>query len=410
MKNTNIILVTDVPPDIKYTAGQVLNRVISKLPGFHFNTHWLNQSNLENTFSLPRNCRVLFQYNLTRLSFLSSFSNVINSLSRRLPSIKKILLIPKSFIYVASIVPQALVLALRVRNEPARIVWLVVQGDRLVFCYLLVAVLSKKPYVLQQWDPLSWWMDNRQYPKWFQNIMKRLLYHLESRAYMNLVPSDIWRDKLISQKKNALRLDNFIERSILDLSRFVAVREPNVFHAVFIGQIYAKDELTRLIDALKLHLKSKDKKLVIHYYGSSNIEENFDCQFVFHGYMDTKELIESISQWELALLPYPTEILNTETALLSFPSKVRIYLSGGLPILALAPSVSGIHQFLNREYAEYYQNILNECNLDRLINHISDLSYGVMRLRFETARGIVKNNFSEQVELEPLKRMLEKIS
>lgn len=406
MKNMNIALLTDVPPDDKYTAGQVLNGIISKLPKYNFNLHWLNQSNLDDNLHLPDNCKVVHQYSLRRDGFLLFCSRVVNYFGRRWPKASPLLVLPRITIYLISFFLFTMSLAIRMRKEKAGTVWLVVQGDKLVLCYWLAMLISRKPYILHQWDPLSWWMGHRQYPKWSQKIVGSMLSRLESRARLNIVPSDAWRDLLTSQNKKAIRLDNFIEESVFSDRKYISIREPGSFHAVFLGQFYANSELIQLISSLIPILDFHKKKLVIHYFGSGQPPVVAGCHFVSHGYVRRNELIRKISKWELALLPYPVEAGHEETARLSFPSKCRVYMAAGLSILSLAPKLSGVNTFLEKEYRPYYKNFVIDSDIEQFIASIVEKNFLEKQQQYVTARNIARLHFSELTELQPFEKLL----
>ena len=406
-KNMNIIIVSDVPPDPSYTAGQVLNQVISGLNDFDFRFYWFNQSRLNTQVNLPPNCVTVATVDTTYGRVIALLNRICNWCLRKLPLIAKPVFLVKTLLAFASLLGTAVKLGWKVRRDPSQLVWYVVQGERPVITYRIVNWIARKPYVLQQWDPLSWWMGHRGYPRRLIRVVKGLLSRLEAKAIVNIVPSDEWKVQLEAQGKRALRLDNFIQQQLLDDPQFLAVRDPRALHAVFVGQFYAGQELMRTVDTLQSVLGQRGQRLVIHIFGSSTPVHLAGCEIIAHGRLERDALIERISKWDLALLPYPTATGHEETARLSFPSKARIYLAAGLPILACAPVFSGIHRFLEKHYPNHYYNIEVKSLPATFVNNLLHASYAARQSRYLEARNLVSREFSDVAELQPLRRILE---
>lgn len=405
-KNTNIIILSDVPPDSRYTAGQVLHQAIVGLAEFQFHFYWLNQSRLDAQVKLPDNCN---QVDILDTEYGRTIGFVVracNYLMRRLPSLSKPLLAIKGAAALASLTTKSVKLGWRLRRDPSSTIWFVIQGERLVIASLIASWVAQKPYLLQQWDPLSWWMGHRHYPRRFIAIAQGLLSRLEQRALVNIVPSDAWRAQLVAQGKRAIRLDNFIQQPILEESGFRALRDPLTFHAVFVGQFYAGNELVRTVGTLAETVRRSGRDLVIHLFGSSAPVTLAGCTVISHGHLDRNELIRRIAKWDLALLPYPTSVGHEETVRLSFPSKARVYLAAGLPILACAPTISGVHLFLSEHYPHHYCNIEVAGDLSGFVHGLLDASYSARLARFQEARMLVRQEFSETAELQPLRNIL----
>jgi len=405
-KNTNIIILSDVPPDSRYTAGQVLHQAIAGLAEFQFRFYWLNQSRLDAQVKLPANCSQVAILGTEYGRTIGFVVRACNYLMRRLPSLSKPLLAIKGAAAFASLMTKSVKLGWRLRRDPSSTIWFVIQGERLVIASLIASWVARKPYLLQQWDPLSWWMGHRHYPRRFIAIAQRLLSRLEQRALVNIVPSDAWREQLVAQEKRAIRLDNFIQQPILEESGFRALRDPLTLHAVFVGQFYAGNELVRTVSNLAEAVRCSGRDLVIHLFGSSAPVSLAGCKVISHGHLDRNELIRRIAKWDLALLPYPTSAEHEETARLSFPSKARVYLAAGLPILACAPTFSGVHRFLTEHYPHHYCNIEVAGDPSGFVQGLLDASYSTRLARFQEARLLVSQEFSDTAELQPLRNIL----
>jgi len=230
---------------------------------------------------------------------------------------------------------------------------------------------------------------------------------LEKRAYLNIVPSDAWRDHLVSENCKAIRLDNFFDNvNILD-SKPVFLSDKNAYHAVFIGQTYAQDPLRKIINALILICRLHEKKLVLHYYGADKfLLQDIGCEVKIHGRLTRPDLINKIGKWDVALLPYPVSPEFSETANFSFPSKSRIYLAAGLPIISWAPLNSSPDKFYGKFYSNYYVNLLTSPMAHDLILPILSASIVERRMRWVEAQRLLNLEFSSSAELEPFKKIL----
>lgn len=405
-KSMNIIILSDVPPDARYTAGQVLNQTISSLTECQFRFYWFNQSRLNTEVKLPPNCNAIAIVGTTYGRLLTFLVRACNFLLRRAPLFAKPVFAVKTALALASLLATSVKLGLMVRRDPSCLIWFVVQGERPVIAYRIVSWIARKPYLLQQWDPLSWWMEHRQYPRRIIRIARSMLERLEQDALVNIVPSDAWKEQLEAQGKPAIRLDNFIRQQLLDEPRFLAVSDPRALHAVFVGQFYAGQELVRTVEALRSVLQPSGRKLVIHLFGSSAPVHFADSEVISHGHLERDELIRRIAKWDLALLPYPTAAGHEETARLSFPSKARVYLAAGLPILACAPTFSGVHRFLDKHYPNHYYNIEVKNSPFSFVNNLLRASYATRKARYLDARSLVSREFSDVAELQPLRHLL----
>jgi hypothetical protein len=149
--------------------------------------------------------------------------------------------------------------------------------------------------------------------------------------------------------------------------------------------------------------------LVLHYYGSDlSIHEKINCEVINHGYHSHKNLHLNISKYEIALLPYPT-FSNDETARLSFPSKARIYIAAGLPILGFLPDFSGCHNFLEKNYKWQYLNIFmsNFTSTSAFVNKCLNLNYENKKVNYLKSMKIINNFFSSKAEIKNLISYLE---
>jgi hypothetical protein len=300
-------------------------------------------------------------------------------------------------------------LGLHLRRSSARLAWFVVQGEKTVLCYFVASLICGKKLVLQQWDPVTWWMTHKNRPRKLVPLVRGLLERLERRAALNIVPSDAWRERLLAGGKQCIRLDNFFPDPDIGpaVQQMVLVSDPSVVHAVFIGQFYSNNELDLLLEAAGRALGGMGKFLLVHYFGhGSPSATSRHYRIVSHGALPRDELVKRISKWDLALLPYPTEARFADASSLSFPSKSRLYLAAGLPILSWTSKGASPDTFYRQWYGEHYHNAAQDEGLDTFLAKIALATPEQRRVRFSAAQGVVAEKFSYSSEFVPFKNFL----
>ncbi len=420
-KKLNIALVTDVLPDKAYTAGQVLEKIIDCTPQAQFDLYWVNQSNLPDSASLPANT-VLME----TISFSASgsagnaqhvrpafFVPLVRQLVGMLFAHYDHVLAVRHLRYAGSLtkkltksvlVGRRLRKTIKMRNYDA--VWLVLQGERLAIAYAALSFGLNQKIILQQWDPISWWLGHRQYGKKITTVIERITRMLEHRAHINLVPSFAWEKKMKDKGLRTIRIDNFFSGASLNEQPFIKL-ESDCLRAVFIGQPYASNELKQMLQGLKVEAANLGRDIVLHYFGNSSLRsEELGVQIVSHPYQDRDLLVERIRKFDLALLPYPTEALFDEASRLSFPSKSKLYLAAGLPILAWCQPDSSPQLFYKMHYGDYYFNMLESEGLAAYVKKIVEATPSAIKERLMRANRILNDYFSETAELGPFHNML----
>jgi hypothetical protein len=302
-------------------------------------------------------------------------------------------------------------LGLRLRFQRSDAVWFCLQGEKPVITFLLISVLSGKKIILQQWDPISWWMEHRQHPARMISAVRKFVDYLERRAAVNLVPSEAWRDLLVSQGRRALKIDNFFTHEEIESSgAAVRVGSPFEINVVFAGQFYSNGELLELLKALKSRAHFVGRAVVLHYFGSSVPESALHgVRIVNHGHVERDELVRRIAKWDIALLPYPTNPRFDDASRLSFPSKSRIYLAAGLPILAYCKTDSSPHKFFSSHHTSYFCNVLAGDDVDGFLARAVDQSIEALCARTKVSKQLIKTAFSESAELAPFHHFLEEL-
>lgn len=390
-RSLRIKLVSDVPPDPKYTAGQVLDKIIEHTPFAQFDFLWLNQSNLDASIQIANNCRL-------EGKLLQGQSKLLRTI--KIPGLRTIL-------SMAVAVLTGFRLGLQWRKDPCDFLWLVLQGERLAIIYWIALSLCRKKAMLHQWDPIDWWMTHRNYGAIPIAAGKWLVAKTEKKAWINLVPSEAWQRSQTERGLRSVKIDNFFSDSEILQTMPPPLGTDETIQAVFLGQLYANTELTQLIGYLTTAANELQKRVVLHYFGNAKTDLSLpNLTLINHGFLSRAALVEKISTLDVALLPYPMEEKFDLTSQRSFPSKSRVYAAAALPILALAKESSSPHTFFQKYYSDYYANVFAQNNIANFLKFATDHSEAARAKRYFTATQLVKNHFSYKAELFPLHEML----
>ena len=406
-------ILSDIPPSPKYTGGQVLFKILDNLPDIDFSFLWINQWNLKISSGdhLPKNSKIIADYLFEPEEFTKRIQRFLDRLGST-KILRPLSLVFRGLVYYVRLLAISLKIIILIRLRKPDLIWLVLQGDKLAIIYRIICFFNKdKVILLHQWDPISWWLKATNRPQWFIGLTNKVVDSLEKNAHLNIVPSKNWANKLTSQNKNVHALDNFFDDTSFEYP-YLNFHRPGVLNAIFIGQLYANDELTKVCQALLDFEKRFKVEVIVHYYGLNPATELAGIKVVSYGFLPHQQLTEEISIYDLALLPYPMESGYAETALLSFPSKCRQYLLSGLPILALAPIQSGIHDFLSQNMPPHsYCNMQSDSHLDPniFLDFIANLGFEDKKHLHLKVRGVGKKYFSASAEMLPFQIKLSEL-
>ncbi len=404
-KNLNIALLSDVPPDSHYTAGQVLRKILENTEFAQVDFYWLNQSRLASSGALPKNCGLVFQCSFAFGKIQHKWRVGLEKLFGWVPKFRSLLVV--SFALMRPVY-FGIRLGLKIRYSRDDILWMVLQGERLAITYWIISKICNKPFILQQWDPVSWWLNNRGYPAWLSSKTSKLVKSLERRAKLNLVPSHAWLRELQAEGLPTCRIDNFFMPGEPVRGLPVRVTSDSQLNAVFLGQLYSNAELVKILASVAKSCQQNGLEFVLHYFGSSINDFSMEgVRIVNHGHVDRESLIARIAKWDFGILPYPTEHKFADASRLSFPSKARVYVASGLPIISFSALDSSPHQFLSFSYPDLYLNLLDgDGHLEEFLRLCRDSSVEALLRRFAQGSKVIEEHFSAKVELAPFHQFL----
>jgi hypothetical protein len=120
---------------------------------------------------------------------------------------------------------------------------------------------------------------------------------------------------------------------------------------VFAGSLYAKVEWNALMKSLKaLHWRIANRRVVIYFLGTFPLRgASWDRHVKQLGHLPAAEAAAICRKCDVAYLPYWLTGDNALVAATSFPSKLALYLSSGLPVLNHGPQTSEVTRIM-RDY------------------------------------------------------------
>lgn len=399
----NILLVTDVPPCINYTAGIVQKQLCKFLfEGGNTVTCVSIVDPLLNPIE-PQNIKNkyinYYRYNKPKEGY--GRSSALNSLIFN--SFHRVISIPNLIKNIIKDLSEK-------KNIKIDLIWGVIQGQTMIELVRPLAKKLKVPYVVEVWDPPEWWLDENKFDKYSYNIVMRDFGRLIKDAKCCLAASyNMVKEYEIKYNAKAIAvIPSLNEKEIYTKQQ----REPEKFKIGFSGQIYAKNEFIQFCKALeKMNWKHNNKKIELHvfsdYIDSLHIKSK---NLINHGWVNQDKLLEELSLMDLCYCPYRFDNDFKIIARLSFPSKLTTYLKTKVPSFIHAPEYASISNFIEDSYDGYVCNTTDVDEIAQKIENIIDnqnrnnvgingykkfknhLTNNIMRKSFFKALGIEDKN------------------
>ncbi len=183
------------------------------------------------------------------------------------------------------------------------------------------------------WDPLSWWQIHNKSPKSILQLREEVVPALNSGG-VHILPSANFAEYLQLDSKNYVVLN--LAQKGMESER---TEKSNLFRVCFSGQSYAKKEIDFFINSMEqVEWKIDDFEVQLHVFGNAFLGES--SNIFHHGWMDPSNLIKQLSNYDCALLPYPSDQEFNEVAKYSFPSKFSTYIAASLPVLFIGSELN----------------------------------------------------------------------
>ena len=345
-----IRVITDIGPSSKMTAGIVLENIIKNTP---------NQIEIDGYILHGKED---VNYELSRYVDFDSFVKIskpnerwVSSRFFRLFNIFGEILSRK---YTERISREIIQEESRNRSD---LILLAIQGQTSI---RIALALSHAGYDISTiwWDSYSWYQKSRNVP----NIVNRELAQLYQRIQKNghhLVPSHRFAEELGLKTNFEVFYSQyeFMGSTVQDLS---------TINICFVGQMYSRDEINEFLELMDIiGWNHEGRNISLHTYGSESLDHPM---LKHHGWLDSADLISEIAGYDLAFLPYPKSDSMSNVVETSFPSKLAVYLSAGLPVIYVGPTNSVFYKEMKNFMRIFDRNNEAETN--------SSLSY-LLKLR-----------------------------
>ena len=194
------------------------------------------------------------------------------------------------------------------------------------------------------WDSWSWWSRNHKVPYDLDVYIQEVLDEIYADGF-HLVPNQMWAQ--VFKKSSSQFYPVYVPFNQAVGQDIVKKDQLDSFNFCFSGKAYALFELeifVKFMESKKWMLF--EKKVYLHFFGPA-------CPFkseniIYHGNIPQDELIESLSRYDIAILPYPSGEANKDVSQLSFPSKYLSYLAAGLPTVFIGDTSATVCSFVNQ--------------------------------------------------------------
>jgi glycosyltransferase involved in cell wall biosynthesis len=365
-----VLLLTDIPPCNNFTAGIVLNKLVRFLPAGSLVMCALVDKSI--TPKMPNDLIHIpsLIMNKPRETALGLFSGFIGT------AIDYIYEIIQSVRTTIFLLPKIIKFA---KNQNIEAIWIVLQGQTMI---RLALPLSKKLGVhmyTQVWDPFSWWLRANKIDRFTQ---RRLLVE-----YDNVIENSkgcataSWAMSEIYTKKYGVRNLPVIAGLPHKMLRKPSLKRKSKkqFIIGFAGQLYAKNELSSLFEALNLtDWEVAGYPIFIRIMGGElNIKSQNPVNIEYLGWQSEEDTIRLLAESDLLYLPYWFSEEFREESTLSFPSKLISYFASGRPVFCHAPTYASPSRYIEKNNAGYLCNTLNPGKILKILENVikDELAY-----------------------------------
>lgn len=336
-----VLLLTDMPPCINYTAGIFLDHLVHMLPAREVVCYAVLNPELEP--EIPPATKMIPIKIVDKPKENFGFSKLGPLFS----------LIMESFVETISIPRISRDIVEYVKEHQVDVLWCILEGQTMIRLARVVARLAHLPLYTHIWDTPSWWMR-----AWKVNAFtsKRVVEEYE-KAVAESVKCGVASWAMKEEYEKAFGVE--CVPLVAGLKKEMALRpaqRPNFKNGEvqigLAGQIYARDTWDALINALdSVNWAINDLPVRIKVLGQWLDPTLHRSSIEFLGWHSQKEAIDILSQMDLLYAPYWFDKTFEMEARYSFPSKITTYLASGRPVFFHGPKYSSPGQFLEKHNA-----------------------------------------------------------
>ena len=285
------------------------------------------------------------------------------------------------------------------RDQKSEILFTILRGDALLVINKVKTALNI-PLVAFDTDTVESEFNDHYLIYWQKkNAFYKALLCVSSLATIGESMHDLYFTKF--------NIDSIILRLPLKRSKQRSLKIINrKINIIFLGNIYAKKELTSFIKALDVFL-SQEREFTINFYIATHKPINTRCNLlncVNLGGMPTEELSTYLEECHIAYLPYKFDLKFKHQMKYAFPNKSGQYINNNIPIFFHGPSYSSFNKFLERFLVGVSCDSIVEKDIIRKFQILIDNKEFYKKNQNECVRAY-KNEFSEEVFEERINRL-----
>lgn len=387
-----ILLISDLPPCTNHTSGLLIDRLCDYLlkNGHTVYAYIVKSDAVQVEIPQEKINKITFQ--ITRKPRenwgawkLKAFGSWIGDLYTTTFSVPRIIRSITSF-----------------SNElQPDLIWGIVQGQTMTRLIRPVSEKTQVPYIVQIFDPISWWLQANQVDRRTQKkVMKE--YGRMIRSSRCLIGAS---EKMAVEFKNLYGCRDAVPIMMPFVPPHSKKRagkrgegeEKSVFCIALAGQLYAYDAILSLITSLQsMNWQYKGKRIIFRIYGANmHFDISSPCFLEYRGWVPQEQLLEELKEADLLYCPYRFEPDWAETARLSFPGKLSTYMWTGTPLLVHSPSYAGINTFVKSRRCGY---VLESVEREDIVSMLKRIMDDEDRFKMaETAKRVLAEELSVRV-------------
>ncbi len=232
-------------------------------------------------------------------------------------------------------------------------VWSILEGQTIVRMALRVATELGVPLYSQVWDPLSWWLKAHKVDP--VNSVEALTRFDEALSGSRACATASWamaEHYAVAYGTPCVPVISSLDPSVGQRPA-PSLRDPNEVVIGMVGQFYAQDAWTALVDGLNdARWRIGTREVRVYYLGHEPPRTLPEDRLIYGGWMSQPDAIAALSRHaDICYCPYPFDADFQEVARLSFPSKAVMYLAAGRPVICHAPLYASPAIYFNRNQA-----------------------------------------------------------
>lgn len=199
------------------------------------------------------------------------------------------------------------------------------------------------------WDPPDYLCNLWNLPPLSAHVLRKSFEADLRSSKAVLYPSQAMRD--LYSLKYPKPSDVGIHAPAADLRPVPFERDDGVFRIGFSGGMYTLENWSVLLETLgtkgwRLQGKPVEIDIMGSYLNLPRVTE--PVRISFHGYVDMQTQVNTLAGCDLLYLPYPFDDKFKSSVKYSFPNKLGIYASAGVPVFFHGPSGSSVLTVLAR--------------------------------------------------------------